>query len=193
MYLLTYLLTLYLPNHLLAYLLAHFLNYLLVAYLLNLPPLLRFLSYFLSFLYIGIYWGNHHHLLHTASRVTSSVMLANLNLLFWLSLVPFTTGWIGESHFAEKPVALYSANMLFAGMAYYILQVAIIKTALPHEKLTNAMYKLRIKGIISQIFYFLMIPMAFVSPLVSVSISFILAIMWLIPDKGIERAFREHA
>jgi len=153
----------------------------------------KFLSYILSFLYIGIYWGNHHHLVHTASRVTSSVMLANLNLLFWLSLVPFTTGWMGESHFAEKPVALYSANMLFAGMAYYILQWSIIRTALPHEKLTHAMKNLRIKGIVSQFFYGISIPLAFVSPMVSVTITFIFAIIWLIPDKGIEKAFREHA
>jgi uncharacterized membrane protein len=153
----------------------------------------KFLSYVLSFLYIGIYWGNHHHLVHTASRVTSSVMLANLNLLFWLSLIPFTTGWIGESHFAEKPVAMYSVNLLLAGMAYYILQSAIISTAMPHEKLTHAMKNLRTKGIVSQVFYALSIPIAFISPMVSVTISFIFAVIWLIPDKGIEKAFREHS
>ena len=151
----------------------------------------KFFSYFLSFLYIGIYWGNHHHLLHTATRVTSGIMLANLNLLFWLSLIPFTSAWMGESHFEQQPVALYSSNLLFAGTAYFILQKAIEKTTLPHDKMTKALYNLRRKGIVSQIFYALSIPLAFVSPIASVSISFIFAIIWLIPDKGIEKALHE--
>ena len=151
----------------------------------------KFFSYFLSFLYIGIYWGNHHHLLHTATRVTSGIMLANLNLLFWLSLIPFTTAWMGESHFEPQPVALYSTNLLFAGTAYFILQKAIEKTTLPNDKMTKALYNLRRKGIFSQIFYALSIPLAFVSPIASVFISFIFAIIWLIPDKGIEKALRE--
>ena len=153
----------------------------------------KFLSYVLSFLYIGIYWGNHHHLVHTASRVTSSVMLANLNLLFWLSLIPFTTGWIGESHFAEKPVALYSANLLLAGMAYYILQWSIIKTALPHEKLSHAMKSLKDQG---NCFPGFLCAVDSTGICITHGISqyqFYLCMIWLIPDKGIERAFREHA
>jgi uncharacterized membrane protein len=152
----------------------------------NLMP--KFISYILSFLYIGIYWGNHHHLVHTASKVTSNMMLANLNLLFWLSLIPFSTGWMGESHFAEIPVALYSANLLLAGTAYFILQKAIEKTVLPDNKMVKALQRLTYKGIISQISYAVSIPLAFFSPIASVTISFIIAIIWLIPDKGIEKA-----
>jgi uncharacterized membrane protein len=148
----------------------------------------KFISYVLSFLYIGIYWGNHHHLVHTASRVTSFIMLANLNLLFWLSLIPFTTHWMGDSHFAEKPVALYSTNLLLAGIAYYILQKAIEKTVVQHDKLTTALKKLSNKGIFSQISYSVSIVLAFFFPIVSVIISFIVAVIWLIPDKGIEKA-----
>jgi uncharacterized membrane protein len=152
----------------------------------NLLP--KFISYILSFMYIGIYWGNHHHLVHTASKVTSYIMLANLNLLFWLSLIPFTTGWMGESHFAQNPVALYSVNLLLAGLAYYILQKAIEKTVVPDNKMVKALQRLSYKGIISQISYAASIPLAFISPLASVTISFIIAIIWLIPDKGIEKA-----
>jgi uncharacterized membrane protein len=152
----------------------------------NLMP--KFISYMLSFMYIGIYWGNHHHLVHTASKVTSFIMLANLNLLFWLSLIPFSTGWMGESHFAQNPVALYSANLLLAGIAYFILQKAIEKTVVPDNKMVKALQRLSYKGIISQISYAASIPLAFVSPISSVTISFIIAIIWLIPDKGIEKA-----
>lgn len=152
----------------------------------NLMP--KFISYILSFLYIGIYWGNHHHLVHTASRVTSYMMLANLNLLFWLSLIPFSTGWMGESHFANIPVAIYSANLLLAGIAYFILQKSIEKTVSPENKIAKALQRLSYKGIISQISYAASIPLAFISPLTSVTISFIVAIIWLIPDKGIEKA-----
>jgi len=152
----------------------------------NLMP--KFISYILSFLYIGIYWGNHHHLVHTASRVTSYMMLANLNLLFWLSLIPFSTGWMGEGHFAPIPVSLYSANLLIAGIAYFILQKTIEKTVVPDDKMVKALQRLSYKGIISQISYAASIPLAFISPITSVIISFIIAIFWLIPDKGIEKA-----
>jgi len=148
----------------------------------------KFISYIISFLYIGIYWGNHHHLLHTASRVTSQIMLANLNLLFWLSLVPFSAGWMGESHFARNPVALYSANLFLAGLAYFILQKAIEKTAHPDNILAKALKRHSIKGIISQIAYAVGIATAFYFPMVSVTISFIIAVIWLIPDKHIEQA-----
>ena len=148
----------------------------------------KFFSYLLSFLYIGIYWGNHHHLLHTATRVTSSVMLANLNLLFWLSLIPITTAWIGESHFESQPVALYSFNLLLAGLAYFILQKSIERTAAPQEGLSKALKHLSRKGILSQIAYACCIPLAFIIPQLSVAITFILAIVWLIPERGIEKA-----
>ena len=142
----------------------------------------------LSFLYIGIYWKNHHHLVHTATRVTSSIVLANLNLLLWVSLIPFTTHWMGDSHFAEKPVVLYSANFLLAGTAYYLLQKAIEKTVLPHDKMITALKQLSAKGIASQMAYVLSIVLAFFFPVVSVLISFIVAVIWLIPNKGIEKA-----
>jgi uncharacterized membrane protein len=148
----------------------------------------KFIGYVLSFLYIGIYWGNHHHLVHTATRVTSGIMLTNLNLLFWLSLIPFTTHWMGDSHFAEKPVALYSVNLLLAGIAYYLLQKSIEKTVLSHDKMTTALKQLSAKGIFSQIAYALSIVLAFFFPIVSVIICFIVAVVWLIPDKGIEKA-----
>jgi len=151
----------------------------------------KFFSYLLSFLYIGIYWGNHHHLLHTATKVTSSVMLTNLNLLFWLSLVPFNTAWIGESHFASQPVALYSANLLLAGMAYFFLQQSIIKTAAPQDGLSKALHHLTWKGIISQVAYAICIPLAFFVPLASLAITFIFAIVWLVPDRGIEKAHHQ--
>jgi uncharacterized membrane protein len=148
----------------------------------------KFISYIISFLYIGIYWGNHHHLLHTASRVTSRIMLANLNLLFWLSLVPFSAGWMGESHFAQNPVALYSANLFLAGLAYYILQKAIERTSHPDDTMAKALKRHSLKGIISQFAYMVGIATAFYFPMISVVISFIVAIIWLIPDKHIEQA-----
>jgi uncharacterized membrane protein len=148
----------------------------------------KFISYVLSFLYIGIYWGNHHHLLHSASRVNSFVMLANLNLLFWLSLVPFTTGWMGESHFAQNPVALYAFNLLMAGTAYFILQKTLAKTSSPDSRLFIALKKHAYKGIISMVAYTMALALAFVVPLVSVAISFLVAILWLIPDRNIENA-----
>jgi uncharacterized membrane protein len=115
-------------------------------------------------------------------------MLANLNLLFWLSLVPFTTNWMGESHFGQNPVALYSANLLLAGLAYFMLQKAIEKTVAPDNKLTLALRRLAYKGIISQVSYAVSIPLSFFYPIASVSIIFIIAMIWLIPDKGIEHA-----
>ncbi len=148
----------------------------------------KFISYLLSFLYIGIYWGNHHHLLHTASRVTAHIMLANLNLLFWLSLIPVSTAWMGENHFAENPVALYATNLLLAGMSYFILQKAIEKTVVPENKLGKALKKHGFKGIFSQITYALCVLLAFYVPIVSILLIFVIAVIWLIPDKAIEQA-----
>jgi uncharacterized membrane protein len=151
----------------------------------------KFISYVLSFLYIGIYWGNHHNLLHTATRVNARVMLANLHLLFWLSLIPFTTGWMGENHMASKPVALYSFNLLTAGAAYSILQSTIESVSKAHDKLTLALKKHRYKGLISLVSYLAAIFLAFIEPLASVVISFGVAVLWLIPDRAIEKALME--
>ncbi|MBK9226590.1 MAG: TMEM175 family protein [Ignavibacteria bacterium] len=148
----------------------------------------KFISYVLSFLYIGIYWGNHHNLLHTAPSVNARVMLANLHLLFWLSLIPFTTGWMGENHMASRPVALYSFNLLMAGVAYSILQSTIQSVGGFHDKIATALKKHRYKGIISMISYLISIAFAFIEPIVSVVIAFVIAVMWLIPDKHIELA-----
>jgi uncharacterized membrane protein len=151
----------------------------------------KFISYVLSFLYIGIYWGNHHNLLHTATRVNARVMLANLHLLFWLSLIPFTTGWMGENHMASKPVALYSFNLLTAGAAYSILQSTIESVSKAHDKLTLALKKHRYKGLISLVSYLAAIFLAFIEPLASVVISFAVAVLWLIPDRAIEKALMD--
>ena len=146
----------------------------------------RFLSYILSFLYIGIYWGNHHHLLHTVKRVNSRIMLANLNLLFWLSLVPITTGWMGENHFAPAPMALYGAVLLMAALAYFLLQTSIIKSQGPNSLLARAVGR-DLKGKLSPILYGVAILAAFFKPWIAGSIYVFVALMWLVPDRRIER------
>lgn len=151
----------------------------------------KFVSYVLSFLYIGIYWGNHHNLLHTASRVNSKVMLANLNLLFWLSLIPFTTGWMGENHLASRPVALYSINLLMAGAAYAILQRAIENICRPDDKLGIALKKHKSKAVISLISYVIAVFLAFIEPYAAIAVIYAVAIIWLIPDRSIEKALSE--
>src|ERR1035437_2541219 len=125
-----------------------------------------FLSYVLSFVYIGIYWNNHHHMLHTVSRVNGRILWANLNLLFWLSLFPFASGWMGENNFAAVPIALYGVVLLMAAIAYRVLQRTIIGSQGAHSLLARAVGK-DIKGKSSPIFYALAIPTAFVSPWVS--------------------------
>ena len=147
-----------------------------------------FISYILSFVYIGIYWGNHHHLMHTAKHVNGKIILANLHLLFWLSLIPFTTGWMGENHFEANPTALYSANLLLSGFAYFILQKVIEKSVHADGSLNVAFQKHSRKGIISQIAYAAAIPMAYVHPAISGALFFCISILWLIPDKEIEKA-----
>src|SRR5687767_8796332 len=133
----------------------------------DLKPLLPvFLSYVLSFVYLGIYWNNHHHMLHASHRVTGAMLWANLHLLFWLSLVPFTTGWMGENHFAAWPSALYGVVLLLAAIAYYILQQTIIASQGPDSLLKKAVGS-DWKGKVSPLFYAVAIPMAFVSTWVS--------------------------
>jgi uncharacterized membrane protein len=147
-----------------------------------------FLSYLLSFLYIGIYWGNHHHLLHTATKINSSIMLANLHLLFWLSLVPFSTGWMGENHFESNTVALYGINLLICAIAYFILQKQIEKTITLKSKLGEALKKHAYKGYISLTAYTLSIPLAYLAPYISEILFYSVAILWIIPAKEIEKA-----
>jgi uncharacterized membrane protein len=146
-----------------------------------------FLSYVLSFVYIAIYWNNHHHLLYTVSRVDGMILWANMHLLFWLSLVPFATAWTGENHFAPLPTALYGFSLLMPGIAYYLLQKAILRKEGPNSTLAKALGR-DIKGKISLLLYLTAIPLAFVNPLFSGAIFVLVALIWLIPDRRIERA-----
>lgn len=148
----------------------------------------KFISYVLSFLYIGIYWGNHHHLLNTAHKVNANIILANLNLLFWLSLIPFTTAWMGENHFESNPVALYGANMVLSAIAYLILQKSIEKSFEAEGELKHALIKHTKKGTLSLFAYLVSIPMAYINPYVSGVLFLIISIVWIIPDRKIEKA-----
>ena len=152
-----------------------------------LAPLLPiFLSYILSFVYLGIYWNNHHHMLHTVKEISGPMLWANLHLLFWLSLVPFVTGWLGENHFAAVPTAVYGAVLLMAAIAYWILQKTILKKQGKNSLLSAAIGK-DLKGKISPLIYAAAIPSAFVSPWIAGSLYVLVALMWLIPDRRIER------
>jgi uncharacterized membrane protein len=142
-------------------------------------------AYVLSFVYIGIYWNNHHHMLHTCERISGGILWANLHLLFWLSLVPFGTYWMGENHLAPLPTALYGIVLFAAGVAYLILQNAIIRRQGPHSKLREWIGK-DAKGKLSALFYLLAIGVAFVRPLLSQALYVCVAGMWLIPDRRIE-------
>lgn len=150
-----------------------------------------FISYCMSFLYIGIYWGNHHHLLHTMKETNSNIILANLNLLFWLSLIPFVTGWMGENHFESNTVALYSGLLMLTGAAYFILQKTIEKSLKDDTQFRIAMKKLSKKELISLIAYLVSIPLAYVNPIISGIIFISISILWLIPDKNIEKAAKD--
>ncbi|SRX72456.1 TMEM175 family protein [Aequorivita antarctica] len=151
-----------------------------------LAPLLPvFLSYVLSFIYIGIYWNNHHHMLHTVQKVSGGILWANLHLLFWLSLIPFVTGWLGENHFAELPMAMYGGVLLMAAIAYFILQNRILSVQGKDSLLANALGK-DIKGKASPIIYGIAIISSFYNPWVAGALYILVALMWLIPDKRIE-------
>jgi uncharacterized membrane protein len=152
--------------------------------LLPLVPVL--LSYILSFVYLGIYWNNHHHMLHTVHTVTGSVLWANLHLLFWLSLVPFITGWMGENHFAPLPAAAYGFVLLMAAIAYWILQQRIIAGQGKDSLLKRAIGG-DWKGKLSPVLYVTAIGLAFVWPWLAVSIYVLVALIWVIPDRRIER------
>lgn len=148
------------------------------------------LSYVLSFVYLGIYWNNHHHMMHAAGRVTGSILWANLHLLFWLSLIPFTTGWMGENHFAKLPAAAYGAVLLMSAIAYYILQQRIIAAQGEDSLLKKAIGR-DWKGKISPLLYIAAIILAFVSPWLSVAIYVFAAVVWVVPDRRIERILTE--
>jgi uncharacterized membrane protein len=145
-----------------------------------------FLSYLLSFVYIGIYWNNHHHMLHVTRQVTGAILWANLHLLFWLSLVPFVTAWMGENHFAAVPTSMYGIVMLAAAVAYVILQRTIIRSQGPQSVLAAAVGGDK-KGKISLALYLLAIPAAFVNTAISGALYAAVALTWLLPDKRIER------
>lgn len=146
-----------------------------------------FISYFFSFLMLAIYWGNHHHLVHTISEVTSSIMWANLHLLFWLSLVPFATAWMGENHFEANTMALYALLLAICGIAYYILLLTIRNKNMGNEKLHLVLTKQSRKGMLSFILYLAAIPLTYLNVIISASLMFFVAIIWLIPDRNIEK------
>ena len=156
-----------------------------------LQPLLPvFLSYVLSFLYVGIYWNNHHHMLHATTRVTGSILWANLHLLFWLSLFPFATGWMGQNHFALPPSALYGFVLLMAGIAYFILQQAIVVSEGPTSVLRRAIGS-DWKGKVSPLLYVAGIVSSLFSSWMAQAIYVFVALLWLIPDRRIEHALRQ--
>jgi uncharacterized membrane protein len=147
----------------------------------------NFLSYALSFVYVAIYWNNHHHLLHTVTRVDGLILWANSHLLFWLSLVPVTTAWMGEHYLAPAPTALYGVSLLLPAIAYYLLQKAITRRHGADSTLAHALGR-DIKGKISPFLYIAAIALVFVSPWLSMALYTVVALMWLIPDRRIERA-----
>jgi uncharacterized membrane protein len=149
------------------------------------PLLPKLISYVMSFLFVGVYWGNHHHLLHTVKRLSPAIMLSNLHLLFWLSLIPFITGWVGENHFASLPVALYAALLDICGLSYTLLQKMIEASHPDDQHLKQILKRHTKKGIVSVISYTSAIPLAYVNPYISIVIFFIIAIIWLIPDRNI--------
>ncbi len=150
-----------------------------------------FFSYVLSFIYIGIYWGNHHHLLHTIRTVNSGIIWTNMALLFCLSLIPFASAWMGENHFETNTVVVYAIVLELCGMSFFALQQCIMKSQKHDEKLKAALEKVRIKGISSQVAYLAAIPIAFWQPGISFFLFLAVAIVWIVPDRGIELALKE--
>lgn len=155
------------------------------------PLMPAFVSQVLSFVYLGAYWNNHHHLLAAAGRINGAVLWANLHVLFWLSLIPFVTGWMGENHFAALPSALYGVVLLMAAIAYFILQQTIIAAEGPSSLLKNAVGS-DWKGKLSPLFYISAILATFWSPWISEAIYVLVALLWLIPDRRIEHALQSH-
>ena len=149
----------------------------------------KFCAYTLSFILIGIYWNNHHHMIHMTDRVNGTILWMNLHLLFWLSLIPFGTAWVGDTKLAPVPTAAYGAILLCAGIAYYILEITIIRSQGPHSRLRSAVGS-DAKGIASVVMYAAAIAIAFVNPWIAEAIYLGVALMWLVPDPRIERRMR---
>jgi uncharacterized membrane protein len=150
-----------------------------------------FLSYIISFLLVGIYWGNHHHMLYTLKRVNSGIIWSNLNLLFWLSLVPFATGWMGENHFAPNTIIVYGVLLILCGLSYGILQNIIIKSGFAQPEFMEALKKQNNKVLISFLADLAAIGFAHFSPIVSGILLTMQSLIWLIPDKNIEKALKK--
>ena len=158
-----------------------------------LAPLLPvFFSYVLSFVYIGIYWNNHHHMMHVVKRVSGGVLWANLHLLFWLSLLPFVTGWMGENHFAQLPTALYGGVLMMAGIAYWILVFTITNEEGADSLLAKAIGR-DLKGKLSVAAYAVAIALSFVNHWIAAAIYILVALVWLVPDKRIEKVLTPSA
>jgi uncharacterized membrane protein len=151
-----------------------------------LPVLPVLLTYALSYVFVGIYWNNHHHLLHATTRISGGVLWANLHLLFWLSLVPFVTGWMGDNHFEPLPVAVYGVVLLMAAIAYFILVRTIFAAEGPGSRLA-ALLGDDFKGKVSGVLYAVAIPLAFVQCWLALGIYVVVALIWLVPDRRIER------
>ena len=159
--------------------------------LMTLKPLIpKFISYVLSFTYVGIYWNNHHHLMHAVKKISGQMTWANLNLLFWLSLFPVTAGWMGENHFALWPVVVYGIVLFLAALAYLLLVIVIKKTEGAHSLIVHAIGG-DSKGKLSLVFYLLGAGLAFVNPWLGASMYVIVACIWFIPDRRIERAIHQ--
>jgi uncharacterized membrane protein len=151
-----------------------------------------FLSYVLSYIYVGIYWNNHHHMFHTVKRVSAGILWANLHLLFWLSLFPFATAWMGENHLAPVPTAVYGFVLLMAAIAYFLLELAIIARQGPESVLRGALGR-DWKGKLSPVVYLSAMPLAFVNAWIASGLYLAVALIWLIPDRRIERALGQHS
>jgi len=157
----------------------------------SLKPLIpKFISYVLSFIYVGIYWNNHHHLMHAVKKVNGSMLWANLNFLFWLSLFPVAAGWMGEHHFALWPVIVYGAVLFLAAVSYTLLVIVIKKTEGQHSLVVNAIGN-DAKGKYSLLFYIAGIGLSFINPWIGVALYSTVACIWFIPDRRIEKAMRE--
>ncbi|MBL7685641.1 MAG: DUF1211 domain-containing protein [Deltaproteobacteria bacterium] len=151
-----------------------------------LPLIPTFTSYVLSFIYVGIYWNNHHHMLHAAQHVNGAVLWANLHLLFWLSLFPFVCGWMGENHLAKIPTAAYGIVLFMAGTAYYILSRLLITSHGSHSLIAKALGS-NFKAKLSLVLYLISVPIAFIYPILSFLMYISVAMMWLVPDRRIEK------
>lgn len=151
------------------------------------PLLPVFLTYILSFIYLGIYWSNHHHMLQATERIDGSILWANLNLLFWLSLVPFATGWMGENHFAALPTAIYGVDLIMAAISYTILQTLIVRYNGGENERLKAAIGHDLKGKLSVVIYAVAIGLAFINNTISLFLYVLVAAIWLVPDRRIER------